>query len=74
MTQTFSFGISKRKFHITKMQLALGLAFGLYFYLGVFIGKVFPHWVMALLLLDIIFAQAIYYYYKECSKYKWQEQ
>ena len=72
MTSTFSFGFSKREFHITKIQLALGLGYVLYFYLGVFVGKVVPYWLVALVFMNIILAQAIYYYHKELKK--WQEQ
>jgi len=68
MKPTFSIGPFKRKFPIDKIQLCLGIGYALYFYLGVFVGKVFPYWLMALAFLNIILAQAIYYYHKEMNK------
>jgi len=68
---TFSFGGFKRKFHITKLHLLLGALYCLYFYFGAVIGMISNNWLFALLIMDVILAQAIYIYYKELKK--WQE-
>lgn len=68
MDPVFSFGPFKQKFHINKLYLYLGISNIVYFYLGIVIGKVFPHWLFAFVCLNIILAQAIYIYKKvECN-------